>query len=208
MKLSLRLSAATLLFGILPTHLSLAQSTSGFYLKVDGGINYIQDTSLTIGGYGGEMSLDAGFRLMASGGYYVNRWLAVELEGGYFESNIGTVTLRDMTAHPDKTDYSGVPILANVLLRYENSSSFVPFIGLGAGGIRSTLRISGQTDDQFVYGLQAQVGVIYKIDDEAWLEIGYRLLGMPKQSYDLSGLSIETDKVLSHFFGIGAIWKF
>lgn len=209
MKRSLLLGVPLLLLGLfLPEPPCFAQSTSGPYLKLDAGINYIPDTSLTIGSYGGEMSLDGGFRLMATAGYYVNSWLAVELEGGYFDNNIGTVTLRDMTSHPDKSSYSGVPVLANVLFRYENPSDFVPFIGIGAGGTRSSLRISGETDSEIVFALQAQAGVIYKIDEQAWLEAGYRLLGMPKQSYDLNGLSIETDQVLTHFFGVGAIWKF
>jgi len=180
----------------------------GFYLKLDGGINYIPNTDLTASGRNGDMSLESGYRVVAAGGYEVNRWLALELEGGFFENSINTVKLQGLTAHVHQSSLSGVPIVANVVLRYENSSDFMPYVSVGAGGLRSTLRISGEKDHDLVLALQAQAGIIYKIDEQAWIEAGYRLLGTPREHYDLAGTSIQTDTVFSHFFGVGAIWKF
>ncbi len=181
----------------------------GPYLKVDGGINVVTDTDVQALGQNGKLSLDMGYRVDGAVGYEFGRWLALELEGGYSESTVDKFTLGG--AHFNLGDHSSlaeIPLLLNLVVRYENPTDFVPYIGAGAGGVLTTLQLSGQKDNDAVFAWQGKVGVIYKIDEQAWLDASYKLLSAQEQEYEIGAVPIKTKEIFNHFFGISVIWKF
>jgi len=181
----------------------------GPYLKADGGVDIISGPDFKVGGSSGDLSLDTGYRVDGVAGYGLSRWLAVELEGGLIDHSVSSLTLRGLTIHPEgDSTFTEVPLLANVVFRYENPTDYVPYIGLGAGGVFSELKFSGDKDNDTVFALQAKVGLIYKLQEQAWLDVGYKFLGTAEQSYSISGMTLKTDQVYSHFFGVSVIWKF
>ncbi len=189
--------------------LSAQAADTGPYLKADGGANFVSGTHLDIGGVAGDLSLDTGFRVDGVFGYQFNRWLAVEFEGGYLQNSINSISQNGLTAYPrDNSNLEQIPLLVNVVLRYENSTDFVPYIGGGAGGVFSIMKISGNSDNDAVVALQAKAGLIYKIEQNAWLDIGYKLLGTAEQSYQIEGVTLKTKDMLNHFIGASVIWSF
>ncbi len=189
--------------------LSAQAADTGPYLKADGGANFVSGTHLDIGGVAGDLSLDTGFRVDGLFGYQFNRWLAVEFEGGYLQNSINSISQNGLTAYPrDNSNLEQIPLLVNVVLRYENSTDFVPYIGGGAGGVFSIMKISGNSDNDAVVALQAKAGLIYKIEQNAWLDIGYKLLGTAEQSYQIEGVTLKTKDMLNHFIGASVIWSF
>ena len=182
---------------------------SGPYLKVDGGVNLMPDNDVRVGPNNGTLSLDAGYRVDAVVGYDVGRWLAFEVEGGYAENSVDKLTSAGLplSGHSNSS-LRQIPVLANVVVRYENRSDWVPYIGAGAGGIFSSLKISGTSEDDTVFAWQAKAGVIYKIDENAWLDLNYKLLMAGEQAYQFGSEPLKTDQMLNHFFGLSVIWKF
>jgi opacity protein-like surface antigen len=181
----------------------------GPYVKADGGANFVTGTHLDIDGSPGNLSLDTGFRVDGAFGYQFQPWLAVEFEGGFIQNSVRSVTLNNLTGSPQgDSNLHQIPLLLNVVLRYQNSTEFVPYLGLGAGGVLSTLKLSGTSDNDAVVAFQAKAGIIYKIMEEAWLDVGYRFLGTAAQSYDIGGAHLKTNDVFNHFIGLTVIWSF
>ncbi len=181
----------------------------GPYLKVDGGVNIVGDADVNIAGGGGTMSFDAGYRFDGIVGYEFNRWVAAELEGGYAHNSVDKLTLGPLVnSLSSESSLSQIPLLLNVVLRYENQTDFVPYIGAGAGGVMTSLKVSDEKDDDIVFAWQGKAGVIYKIDEQAWIDAGYKLLGTEEQNYHLGAVPLQNKRMFNHFFGLSVIWKF
>ena len=188
---------------------SASASDFGPYVKADGGANFITGTHLDIDGAPGNLSLDTGFRVDGAFGYQFQPWFAVEFEGGFIQNSVRSITLNNLTGSPQgDSNLQQIPLLANVVFRYQNSTEFVPYLGLGAGGVLSTLKVSGISDNDAVVAFQAKAGIIYKIMEEAWLDVGYRFLGTAAQSYEIGGSHLKTKDVLNQFVGLTIIWSF
>jgi opacity protein-like surface antigen len=180
----------------------------GWYAKVDGGANLLAGTGADIGGESGHLAFDSGFRVDAILGYELNHWLAFEVEGGWIENTISSVTLHQQQEHLPDSSLNEVPLLGNAILRYENDSPFVPYVGIGAGGLMSKLQISGDKDTDIEFAYQAKIGLIYKLEEQAWIDIGYKLLVSVEQKYQLGGAAVRTDEIFNHFIGGSVTWRF
>jgi opacity protein-like surface antigen len=181
----------------------------GPYLRADGGVNFVTGTHLDIEGLPGNLSLNTGFRVDGAFGYQFAPWLAVEFEGGFIQNSVRSLSLQDQTASPvGDSHLRQYPLLLNAVVRYENPTEFIPYLGVGVGGVLSTLKISGDSDNDSVLAFQAKAGVIYKIEEQAWVDIGYKLLGTAEQSYQIGGVHLQTKDVLNHFVGLSVIWNF
>jgi len=180
----------------------------GPYLKVDGGANIVADNDIDIGGTGGTLSLDTGYRVDGAVGYQFGRWVALELEGGYADNAVDKLTMGPMVAKPQDSRLTQIPVLASLVVRFENQTDWVPYIGAGAGGVMTSLKISGDEDKDAAFAWQGKIGVIYKIEEQAWLDAGYKLLVASEQDFHLGGSSLQTKELFNHFFGISVVWKF
>lgn len=72
----------------------------------------------------------------------------------------------------------------------------------------TTLRLWDDDAKDAVFAWQAKAGVMYKIDERAWLDAGYKLFATAEQDYQFAGVKFMTKEVFNHFIGVSVIWKF
>jgi len=202
MSLKKALLAATLLSLPLAAQ---AQPVSGVYIGGGAGVNFLQDSDLSVTNYAGREALanaglsragtasfDVGFAGVLSVGYGFGNGVRAELEGSYrtnkiddisgFRSNVGGTR----TSGGDVQSYGA---MVNALYDFDLGLPVVPYIGIGAGYIVQNwddvrLRTAGGSgvivdgdDGQFAY--QAIVGAAFPIESVPGLSITaeYRFLG-------------------------------
>jgi opacity protein-like surface antigen len=105
-----------------------------------------------------------------------------------------------------------VPFLANVVFRFENPSKFVPFAGLGLGGVASFFTvddvISKDDDTDVVFAWQVQAGVQYRFNDHISAGVTYKYLGADSPEFDIGGGRIRFDVVHNHAIMAAFKWSF
>jgi len=195
--------------GLLMGALSVGSSTQvgaadhlepGPYASFGAGLNMVNELSLNSGG---SRELDPGFRLSVAGGYRFTPIISAEIETGFLANDVKDA---------GDTALSQVPLLANVVFRWENSSPFVPFIGVGAGGVASFFTvddvISEDDDSDVVFAWQVQLGVHYRINDNMSAGITYKYLGVDGPEFDLGGGIIQFDVMHNHAIMGSFNWSF
>ena len=172
----------------------------GPYVSFGAGVNIINDVDLESGG---TAEFDPGFRFSVAGGYHFTPIISAEIETGFLFNEVKDA---------GDTSLSQVPFLANVVFRFENSSPFVPFVGVGAGGIASFFTvddvISEDDDSDVVFGWQVQAGVHYRINGNMSAGITYKYLGADSPEFDLGGGSIPFEVVHNHAILGSFNWSF
>ena len=174
---------------------------AGPYLNVGAGVNIINDVDEDSGS--ATAAFDPGFRIGVAGGYQFTPMISAELESGYL--------FNEFEDAADST-VSQIPFLANVTFRFENSSAFVPFIGVGVGGVASILTIddiiSEDDDSDVVFAWQAQAGVHYRINDNMSAGITYKYLGVDGPEFELGGGRVGFEVMHNHSFMASFHWSF
>jgi opacity protein-like surface antigen len=169
---------------------------SGPYLTLDAGVNIMQDANtVDSSGKTGKAKFDTGWRVGLMGGYNINKYVGVELETGFIDNGL-----------KDSDRWIGtIPVLGNVVFRYENASGFVPYIGVGAGGAYSMVQ-GGGGDDQsdFVFAYQAKAGVAYEITPCMAVDVGYKFFGTADEKF--GGTKVKD--IYAHFIGLSFTFKF
>jgi OOP family OmpA-OmpF porin len=169
-----------LLAGISP---ALSQST-GFYVKGDVGGNITQDADLKefFGPVapGSKVKFDPGFRAGLTGGYQFIDWFAAEVEVGYMENRIDSITGADRV---HDAWFGNVPFLVNGKFQYPNSSPLTPYIGAGVGFSEAFISVGqiaiggtslhGDINDT-VFAWQGFAGLRYRLNDRMGLSLEYR----------------------------------
>ena len=182
--------------GVATPALRLSAADAGPYLTLDGGVNIMPDVTIAPAGAASfKRQMDTGFRVGAIGGYNLNEWVGLELESGFMYNGFRGI---------NDTWYGAVPILGNVVFRYENSSGFVPYIGVGAGGAYTMVQGGGNDQSDFVFAYQAKVGVAYKISDNMAVDLGYKFFGTAEQKYD----NFKLTDIYAHYVGLSITLKF
>lgn len=175
----------------------------GPYLNLGAGVNIINDVDEDTGS--ASAAFDPGFRLSAGGGYHFTPMISAEIESGYLFNEVEDA---------GDTALSQVPFLVNAVFRFENSSSFVPFVGAGVGGVATFLTIddfiSGSEDDDsdVVFAWQAQAGVHYRINDNMSAGITYKYLGVDGPEFDIGGGRVGLEVMHNHSFMASFQWSF
>ena len=195
--------------GLLMGALSVGSSTQvgaadhlepGPYASFGAGLNMVNELSLNSGG---SRELDPGFRLSVAGGYRFTPIISAEIETGFLANDVKDA---------GDTALSQVPLLANVVFRWENSSPFVPFIGVGAGGVASFFTvddvISEDDDSDVVFAWQLQAGVHYRINANMSAGITYKYLGVDSPEFEIGGGTIELDVLHNHAIMASFNWSF
>lgn len=153
----------------------------GVYLTAEVGGNWAgaTNTSVTL----------PGFRLSGALGYNFNRWIGLELETAY------------LYASKDDIRVSQVPILANFLVRYEGDRKWVPYAGVGLGGVV----VWGPDDtDSGTIGdgaYQLVLGVRRMLTEQVPVGASYKYLG-----FVASSVLIER-RIGNHSVNLGLNWK-
>lgn len=171
------------------------QTDPGAYVSFGAGLNIVNEIN--------GREFDPGYRLSVACGYRFTPVISAEIETGY---------LFNAVTDADDMALSQVPFLANVMFRFENSSRFVPFVGVGAGGVASFFNvndvISEDDDSDVVFAWQVQAGVHYRINDNMSAGITYKYLGADSPQFDIGGGLIRFDVVHNHAILGSFNWSF
>ena len=160
-------------------------------MRFDIGGTFPEETKLTeLDGpvpAGAEMKLSPGLQFDLAAGYRITPWLSLEAELGFTFN-----TLEDW--YYPSSELWQMMMMANVLVEYPRGR-FVPFAGVGAGGVLSTLSFGnyyyyGYSDadgsgTDFVPAIQAFAGVRYQFNNEWNLGLVYRFLATADQEWNV-----------------------
>jgi opacity protein-like surface antigen len=189
---------------------------SKWYFRTDLGASFPMETDLEefldLGPTGeADIEFDAGMRLGVAGGYRVNPWLALELESGVLFNSIS-----DADGNSVDASLTQVPFMGNVVVQCNNFDRWVPFIGVGAGGVSSVLDIDERVDTSagtlfldgndadLVFAYQAFAGVRYEFNDRMGVGLVYRFMGAQGASWEVENegasedFEIAFDDVFTH----------
>jgi len=187
MKKTILLGSELLICGGLllgPASRAFCQNGRGFYAKADVGGNITQDADLKefFGPVapGTKVKFDPGFRAGLAGGYQFIDWAAAEVEVGYMENRIRSITGADRV---HDAWFGNVPFLLNGKLQYPNSTPLTPYIGAGVGFSEALLSVRhidiggtslhGDVNDT-VFAWQAFAGLRYRLNEQMGLSLEYR----------------------------------
>ena len=187
--------AAAVVTPALQANAADSSKDTGVYMKMDAGVNIMQDATGKSGAVSAKIQMDMGFRVGLIGGYDLAKWAAIELETGFLYNGV---------KDSGSTWFGAVPVLANLVFRYENDSKFVPYIGAGAGGAWTMVEGNSMNESTFVFAYQAKAGVAYEISPSMSVDVGYKFFSTAEQKY--TGFKV-TD-VYCHFIGLGFTYKF
>jgi opacity protein-like surface antigen len=182
----------------------LRAAEPGAYFNFDAGVNLPQETEVTVrvpalGSARGDLEFDPGFRFGLEGGYRFSEMIGLGLETGFIYNELKSTDTRLMH----------VPILANLVFRFENSSPVVPFIGVGAGGTVSMIEGEGDSDSDVVPAWQGLAGLQFKLSDAMSAGITYKYLGINSPEFeDDGGAVVEFDTIHNHSILASLNWSF
>jgi opacity protein-like surface antigen len=198
--------------------LQAQNAESKWYFRGDLGAALAQETDVKqfLGPVDGvEVDFDPGLQLGVAGGYRITPWLAVELESGVLFNSVHEVGGDSIDA-----SLTQLPFMANLVVQCNNFDRWVPFVGLGAGGVSSILDIdqrfaaNGGTlyvegnDVDLVFGYHAFAGLRYEFNDRMGVGLIYRFMGSQgaawevEDAFDVEDLEIELDDVFTHSVSI------
>jgi opacity protein-like surface antigen len=164
------------------------------------------DVERFINSAGGEMEFDVGFASGLTAGYRITPWMAAEFQTGYMLNGATGVD----------AVLSQCPMMLNLCFELPKSKKFVPFAGVGAGGMLSILTIDDYIDgdwvdgsaSDFVFAYQAFGGLRYHFNDRMGVGLLYRFRGTEGPSWDVENYygytvgEIALDNVYSHTFTV------
>jgi len=137
-----------------------------------------------------KVKYDPGVRVSVAGGYQFCRYFSAELETGVIYNSI-----KSITTSPDTDASLGqVPMMCNAVFYFPFESRFVPYCGLGGGGVSSVLDINHATvqgvplhgdDADVVWAAQGFAGFRYEFSDRMGVGFGYRFLATGEPRWDV-----------------------
>ena len=198
--------------GIAATPLGAAEdSATAWYVKADGGVSFVNDLDLEIGGVNlGSVSFDNGYALDIAGGRELLSWLNVELDAGLLSATAANANLR----------LTQLPFMINgvIQLNPRYLHKWTSFVGVGAGGVVSWLDLGVQglsIEDPFLgFGLQGLAGIRYAAGEAASVGLHYRFrwCSEPTWSLEQSGLpgtlDVVADDLRTHVFALEFSFRF
>ena len=157
---------------------------------------------------GVKLDLDPGVRFGIAGGFNFNPFLGAEIETGFIYNSIKSV-IGPGGSVPVDGSLSHVPIMANIVLRYDQPNSpFVPYGGGGAGGDLSIFsdNAADDSDTKFNFAWQAFAGVRYKLNETMSLGFAYKYYWVDDTSFDLNSgsLGLGHERIHSFLFEFNA----
>jgi opacity protein-like surface antigen len=134
---------------------------------------------------GDQLELAPGFAVTLGTGGQLQRWLRLELETGV----IGNELHRIGNDHPDGY-LAHFPVFLNTLFLYDSPKTrWVPYAGVGLGGVFSLLNIESPiglegTFTDVTYAAQALAGVRYKLNRQLSVGVAYRYFHTGSLSFE------------------------
>ncbi len=204
---------------IAPPALQAQMMAEDFYIKVDAGGTWMQDTDLkSFFGEptdGARVKFEPGLRLGVGFGYNVTDWFAAELELGGTWNELDEITGADFV---DAT-FGTAPFLVNVKLQLPGKPRVTPYIGAGAGGAfdyldADPIAFGGTevwgTESTVVFCAQGFAGLSFRVNDYLSLKVEYRFIygSEPDFEGDWHDESIKFGSTYTHAVSIAADFRF
>src|SRR5262249_6409126 len=140
-----------------------------FTFEVNPGVVFMQDVSYREPGVSGSFSVDPGPSLELALGYKLNQSLLIELQSGLLLFFSGSSHLNQFEDNV-RDDIYQVPIMARLLYNVPLRSRFRPFVGVGVGGVYTSVDENfdflgtRSVGSDFTFGYQACAGLRYQIN--------------------------------------------
>lgn len=185
-------------------------------IRLDLGGTIPDDPSLTLRDgpvtSGDSMKLGSGFMMDAAVGYRLTPWLLLEGEFGFTVNEVKSV---GNWSYPDSF-LNQLTMMVNLVIESPRGP-LVPYAGLGAGGVFSSLNFgnyyyyyyssSDGYGTDFVAAVQAFAGLRYKISDDCTVGLSYRFLATDDQKWDVdwwtgNDFTVGVDAVRMHMIAL------
>ena len=186
---------------------------SGFFVSGGLGINFLEDLEIPVGGPVGTTTwkFDPGSRFTAGVGYqlYQNSAISIAIaaETGFLYNTLDEVTAGGLGTADADGDFTQVPFLGKVVLKFMPESQISPFIGVGGGGVFSELQVDeingsevDQGGDETDPAIQGEAGVRYALNDEIGLGLSYKCFVLIPDG--------DVDELISHSINFVFSWAF
>ncbi|MEM1281373.1 MAG: outer membrane beta-barrel protein [Cyanobacteria bacterium P01_H01_bin.152] len=163
-----------------------------------------------------SIDTDTGFGINAAVGYRFDN-IRAEFEVGYNNNSVDSVSVNDIETSVDG-DIDNWKFLLNGYYDIPTNSRFSPYVGGGVGlaivsanDVSATVPILGDVDiddssTSFLFQFKAGVG--YDITDALNTFLGYRLMGIPGQSFEVLDSDLDADTVFIHSLQLGVRYTF
>jgi len=191
--------------------------------------------SVEVDDFGLSLETNTGFGISGALGYRFTRALRTELELGYNRNSAERLVIDGISLQsavlplpvdlPEtKLDLDGQVetwnLMASGYYDIQTNSPFQPYLGGGIGiakvsanGINADLpallnRSIDLDDDGVSFIFQVKAGTAYQIGDRGSVSLGYRLQGLPGQSFEVDGIDFDAKTVLTHAVEFGGQYRF
>lgn len=160
-----------------PAPIVEASTPGSLYFSLAGGALWLEDASSS----GVDLDFDTGFSVLGAIGYKIDYGLAIELESGYMQADLGEVSFHGAHANVDG-ELEQVPIMVNAIYWAPLTDRLSLYVGAGTGIVWSkttvdhigSVNTSGLEDDDWSFAAQAKAGLSFKVCPQGSLNIGYR----------------------------------
>ena len=165
---------------------------NSFYIGLEAGGAFVQDTRLSALGYEISLNMNTGFRFDLPIGYRFNDWFSVEFAPGFIYNTIESVQSGG-GIDLDGGNLVQVPLLVNFIITIPTDSPFEPYIGGGVGGLYANIdsKILNEQYDSWACGYSGLAGLNYHLDQDISFGMSYKFTGTSNQNW-YPGVTTQT----------------
>lgn len=187
------------------------QFTEGIYVGAGVGGHKPQDSSVSQGGQSTSIGLKTGLAGAAAVGYAFGNGLRAELELAHRRSKVGSAAAGQAT----NGSLDATSLMINGLYDIATGTSFVPYLGAGAGGARMRANSLGALTGgaavdggDTVFAYQGIAGLDYHVDANWALGASYRYFATQKADIASSAGTKASVPFRDHAVLLGMRWNF
>jgi opacity protein-like surface antigen len=198
------------LFSLSP---ALAVASDGdlrrFTFEVNPGVVWMQDVSYREPGVSGSFRVDPGPSLELALGYNLNQSLLIEVQSGLLAFTGTSSHLNQFDVYV-RDDIYQVPIMARLIYKVPLRSRFRPFVGVGVGGVYTSVDedagfyFARSVGSDFTFGYQACAGVRYQINRLIALGLAYDFIGTLDHNFG----NVHIGQTLTHNVAVSLSLQF
>jgi opacity protein-like surface antigen len=183
--------------------------TNRLYLNAGAGV--VIQQSVNIKG-GDKIEFDRGFRFDAGLGCRCAKYLSAEIETGVIYTGIDKIGGITVSSYGGGANLYQVPLVAGLVYRPSSQCPFKPYIGLGVGGVATVVDLKtplGNVNDaDFAFCYQCMAGVKYDLGKRVELGLAYKFLGTTDHRWADQGVTLDTQRTMSHSILATLTWSF
>jgi len=193
-------------------------NASRFYFSVNSGVAWQQDISVkekdqVSGSVTREkVQFDSGLRLDVGGGYQFTDCLAAELEAGVIFNAVSGDS-GNTRLNADGINFLQVPFFVNVVGRIPTRTRLKPWVGVGVGGMYTSLESFGyylssvrSDDTDVVFAYQGLAGLRYEMTRRVELGLAYKYTATLDHTFDRLSTTTSGNQVHSVLASVLIRW--